>query len=986
VSEGQDWARLDRLLEGALEQPRERREAWLVEACPDDEGLRARVASLVQLAQEDGDGLTPGGGLKGSIWDSVAGELDREGGLSIVPGSRLGPYEIRGVLGAGGMGRVYRAYDPGLDRDVAIKALFRDLTTEETSLRRFEREAKLLATLSHPNIASIYGFHVFDGRPYLVLELVEGETLDEILARQALPWERAVPITRQVAEALEEAHGKGIVHRDLKPSNVKVSRGGRVKVLDFGIARRLGPRANGGVASATLTQEGAVLGTAAYMSPEQARGEAVDERTDVWALGCLLYEMLAGRRAFEGRTVSDLLASVLRDEVDRGALPPQTPAALVRLLQRCLRKDPRRRFQHVGDVRLELEELEGGLETTEGGARAERRRSHLGVWLPWAVAALGGLAAIAAFLSRPPVPGGPASEPGLRQFVLDLPSGVTMARGDYASPVALSPDGSTIVLLGEEAGVGRLFHRRLEELDWTALPETEGAWQPFFSADGREVGFFAQRMLRRVALDGTTPVSVTEVGRNPRGATWTPDGTIVYGPSQTSGLLRVDARGGTPRPLTELDSTTDERSHRWPQVLPDGRSVLFTVDFMDSTFDDAALELVSLETGERRTVLEGGAHGRYVPSGHIVYARGGRLFAVPFDAARGRVTGTPVLVLDGIAYDLRNGGTKLAVANDGSIAYVPGMSGSVDRHLVWVDVEGRREPATRQPRRLLDPRLSPDGERVAIRIGDPAASDLWTLDLATGTVAQVTFGLHAFRPTWTPDGRSLTVGVSETTGWRLVTVDAKGQGNEVALHESPNRLYPGTWSPDGRTLVFEERDEESGWDILALEVDAEGRPVGEPRPLVATPANETNPALSPDGSSLAYESDEQDGLVEIYVRPYGRPGESVKITTGGGRWPRWGRRGELFYWSSFTREMHRVTHHTEGRRFVVSAEETVWSADDEPLDVPLSEFLGRGFDLDPRGPRFLMLVPEAAQEAPAPRIILAQNWVRELLTRGIPAR
>jgi serine/threonine-protein kinase len=985
VSEERDWARLDRLLEGALEQPREQRGAWLAEACPGDAALRARVASLVELAEDDGDALTPGGGLKGSVWDSVAGELDGDGGMSIMPGSRLGPYEIRGVLGAGGMGRVYRAYDPGLDRDVAIKALFRDLSGEETNLRRFEREAKLLATLSHPNIASIYGFHILDDRPYLVLELVEGETLDEILTGGALPWDRAVPIARQVAEALEEAHGKGIVHRDLKPSNVKVGRDGRVKVLDFGIARRVGPRANDEMASVTLTQEGAILGTAPYMSPEQARGEAVDERADIWALGCLLYEMLTGRRAFTGRTVSDLLASVLRDEVDCDAVPPETPAALRLLLQRCLRKDPHRRFQHVGDARLELEEIETGTETPERG-RLEERRDRVWAALPWAVAVLAGLAAIAAFVMRPPARTGPSLERGVRQFVLDLPPGVGLPRGDYASPVALSPDETTIILLGEEDDTERLFRRRLDHLEWTALPETDGAWQPFFSADGKEVGFFAQRKLNRVALDGTTPVTVTEVGRNPRGATWTPDGTIVYSPSQTSGLLRVDARGGIPRPLTELDNSTDERSHRWPQALPDGKTVLFTVDFMDSTFDDAALELVSLETGERRTLLEGGAHGRYVPSGHIVYARRGQLFAVPFDLARARVTGTPILVLDGIAYDLRNGGTKLAVSGGGSIAYVPGVSGSADRRLVWLDAEGGREPVTGDLRRFLDPRLSPDGRRVAIRIGDPAASDVWTLDLPTGTLAQVTFGLRAFRPTWTPDGRSLTVGVSEAAGWRLMTVGADGQGDAITLRESRNRLYPGTWSPDGRTLLFEERDEESGWDIHTLEVDAAGQPIGEPQALVATPANETNPALSADAGYLAYESDEQEGLVGVYVRPFGRPGANVKVSTGGGRWPRWGRGGQLFYWSSFNRQMRRVAYRVEGGRFVVTARELVWAGADHPVDVPLSEFLGRGFDLDPQGLRFLMLVPAEGEEPPTPRIVFAQDWVQGLTARQAPAR
>ena len=990
MAEERDWARLDELLDGALEQPTERRAAWLAEACSDDDALRARVESLLKLAEEDGDGLSPGGGLQGAVWDDLAESLGSDSAPSIAPGSRLGPYEIRGVLGAGGMSRVYRAYDPGLDRDVAIKALFRDLSAEEKSLRRFEREAKFLATLSHPNIASIYGFHVFDERPYLVLELVEGETLDEILARGPLPQDAAVRITRQVTEALEEAHNKGIVHRDLKPSNVKITPEGRVKVLDFGIARRVAPRAGAHIsATATLTHAGTILGTAPYMSPEQARGEPADERTDIWALGCMLYEMLTGRRAYTGRTVSDLLASVLRDEVDFQSLPPETGGAVRRLLRRCLRKDPRSRFQHVGDVRVELEDIETDSETAQGTTPADGWRRRGPTALPWALAALFGVAAVGAIVLRPAAQTVRPTQSSSRRFVLDLPPGAQMPKGDYASPVALSPDGRTVVVLAEEDGNegAELYRRSLGRLDWGALPGTRGAWQPFFSADGQQVGFFAQGQLKRVALDGTPPVAVTDVGRNPRGATWTPNGTIVFGPSQTSGLMRVDARGGTAQWLTRIDGSTDERSHRWPHALPDGRTILFTVDFMDGTFDDAQIEAVSLETGERHTVLRGGAHGRYVPSGHLLYANRGQLWAVPFDDARARVTGTPVLVLDGIAYDLRNGGTKVSVAGDGTLAYVPGQSTSRDRHLVWVDALGQREPLTRDERRFHDPRLSPDGRRVAVRIGEPGASDVWVLDVDTATLAQVTFDLPAFRPSWTPDGSSLTLGVSGAAGWKLVTVDADGEGDVVTLRESTNRLYPCAWSPDGSTLVHQVRRDSSGWDIESLEVDASGHPVGNPAPVAATDANETNGALSPDGRFLAYESDEQEGLVAIYVQPFGRPGAKVKASTGGGRWPHWGHRGQLYYWSSFTQQMRRVTHRIEGNRFVVTAQELVWSATDSPLEVPLSDFQGRGFDLDPRGQRFLMLESAAPAARPGPpRIVLAQGWAGELFRRDQGSR
>jgi hypothetical protein len=925
------------------------------------------------------DDLVPSGGLRGAVWEEVAQDLDEAPGGEMPSGTRLGPYEIRGLLGTGGMGRVYRAHDTVLGRSVAIKALAADLTDDETTLRRFEREARLLADVSHPNIASVHGLHRFEGLPYLVMELVEGATLDERIGRGRLPPAEAVALARQVAEALEEAHGKGIVHRDLKPSNVKIGKSGRVKVLDFGLARRV-PSGSGGETSLSgnLTQEGTILGTVPYMSPEQARGEDVDTRSDVWALGCLLFEMLSGTRPFKGRTVTELLASVLRDDIDLDRLPADTPSELRRLVRRCLTRDVRHRIQHVGDVRLELEEIESG---AEGRDRQGRPALRAGALVAWAVTALAVVAASWALL-RPAASGArEASSP--RRFVLDLPDGVSLPRGDYASPVALSPDGTDLVLLGEgPPGEGRLYRRRLDGLEWVAIPGTEGAWQPFFSPDGRAVGFFAERRLKRIALDGTAPATVAEIGSNPRGASWAPDGTIVLGPSQTSGLVRVDARGGAPTPLTELDAGAGERSHRWPQVLPGGRFVLFTIDYEETTFDDAALAVVSLDTGERRIVLRGGAHGRWVAGGHLVYARGGRLFAVPFDADRLVVTGTPVQVLDGVAYDLRNGGTRIAVAGDGTLAYVPGLPGSLERRLVWVDAGGTREAVTAEPRRFLDPRLSPDRRRVAVRIGEPARSDLWTLDLASGTLSQVTTGRACFRPVWTPDGTGLTVGVHEDDRWRILTLRPDGSSPGVTLVEAAHRLYPGAWSTDGRVLVYQERTDDAGWNVATVEVDGSGRPAGAPQTLLGTPANETNPALSRDGRLLAWESDEMDGLVAVYVRPFGRPGASVKASSGGGRWPQWGRDGELYYWSSFTRRMIRVRHHVEGGRLVIDGEDLLWTAAGGPVEVPVSEHLGFGFDLDPARSRFLMMESAAAAAHPVtPEVVLALGWGEALQTR-----
>ncbi|MCB1007325.1 MAG: serine/threonine protein kinase, partial [Acidobacteria bacterium] len=744
---GGDFERVDRLLEEALELPPEEREEWLENACGGDESLRARVGELLELSHREDDLLTPGGGLAGPVADALEKTLERQLERPLEPGSRLGPFEVRELLGVGGMGRVYLAHDPKLARNVAIKALSGGLSSDPSALRRFEREARVLATLSHPNIASIYDLEVLEGSPFLILEYVEGETLDEMLQRQLPRTGQVIDISLQILAALEEAHSKGIVHRDLKPSNVKIDRAGRVKVLDFGLARRIDVRGPGERGSGSVTGSGLVLGTAPYMSPEQARGDEVDARTDIWSFGCLLFELLTGRRAFQGRTVSDLLASVLRDPVDIDSLPPRTPEELHRILRRCLQKDPQRRFQHVGDIRVELAELRERREPVSASRRpvsgASRTTANP---LPWAIAAAAVVALVGVLLWRSSAAPGAAGGIGVQQFVLGPPPGLELPSGDYAPPMTLAPDGGAVALMAASGEEVNLYYRTLERLEWIRLPGTRGAWQPFFSSDGRDIGFFASGRLQRVALDGTQPTSLAQVGANPRGATWTGDGRIVFGASQTSALSIVDARGGTPTPFTQLDEGAGERSHRWPQALPGGEWVLFTIDYRETTFDDAALAIASLETRERRTVLRGGSHGRYLPSGHLLFARQGSLHAVPFDLASGRVTGTPRVVLEGVAYDLRNGGSKFAVADDGSLAYVPDPLQSDEHRLVWRGVDGRREVITEESRRYHDPALDPAGRRVALRVGDPMSSDVWTLDLASGTLAQVTFGLRAFRP------------------------------------------------------------------------------------------------------------------------------------------------------------------------------------------------------------------------------------------------
>ena len=857
------------------------------------------------------------------------------------------------------MGRVYRALDPTLDREVAIKAVAHDFRDDAGSLRRFEREAKLLATLNHPNVAAIYGYELIDGSPYLVLELVLGETLAERLERGPLPLDEALAVAVQIAEALQEAHRKGVVHRDLKPANVKLTEGGRVKVLDFGIAKPVT-----GLTEETITATGAIdpttipgtlVGTAAYMSPEQVRGLSVDARSDMWAFGCLLYEMLTGRRAFGGSSAPDVLAAVLRDEVDVKALPTDTPAGVRRLLRLCFQKDPRDRLQDAGDARLEL--TEAAMEEPP----PEPARPH---WLRLLVPALLGLAVAGLVLVLAwslLLRSGEKAPARVVRLSLDLPADLSLA-DDYAAPFALSPDGMRMALVARRGETSQLFLRTLDDVAVTPVPGTAGAWQPVFAPDGRSLAFFADRKLKSVSLDGGGVSTLAEIGGNLRGASWGEDGTIVLAPNQTSGLSRVEARGGTLRPLTRLDESVGEYSHRWPQVLPGGRLVLFTVAFEEGSYDEARLDVVSMATGERRHVASGAAHGRYLPSGHLVYVRGGRLFAAAFDLERLEIRGRPEVVVEGLRYDPQNGGTHLAVSAAGTLVYSPALPTSSERTLAFVDGAGRTASLSDPPRSFREPRLSPDGRRVAVVIGRGAESDLWVLDLASGTLSRLTFGTEPHRPVWTPDGTGITFGAVSATGFRIATVRPGVPMTPETLLESDHRLHPCAWSPDGRFLVFEERVKGAGWDLHAADVAPSGKMTGR-RPLLATRFHEQNAALSPDGRFMAYESDELDGIFEIYVRALREGAAPVRVSTTGGRMPRFSSGGRLYYWHSFGGGLRKVQHHVEGDRFVVDKVASVWEGAEGGERVVTRRFdvtTSSGYDVDASGQRFLMLERSAA--------------------------
>jgi len=649
--------------------------------------------------------------------------------VTLSTGTRLGPYEILAAIGAGGMGEVYRARDTKLGRDVAIKVLPEAFARDPERLARFEREARVLASLNHPNIAAIYGFEQSDGIPFLVLEYVPGETL-----RGPLPVSEALRIAGQIAEALENAHEKAFVHRDLKPANIKVTPEGKVKVLDFGLAKAFTEETVGSdpsqspTISAGPTRTGMILGTAAYMSPEQARAKPVDKRTDIWAFGCVLYETLAGRQVFPANSVADAMTAILGRDPDWQALPLATPPKIRDLLHRCLQKELNRRLRDIGDARIEIEE-------TLAGAVAVPQTTKPPGAARWRPVAIGVCAAVAIGVALwAPWRGDSAPRAVIRTAVVLPPS--DRFRTEAQPAVAISPDGARLVYSASRGGRTQLYFRQLDQFEVTPIAGTEDAGGPFLSPDGEWVGFFAGGKLKKVALRGGPPVTLCDAP-NGRGASWGPDGQIVFTPAASLGigLWRVSASGSevTPQPLTTPDAKKGEASHRWPYILPGGESVLFT-SWGGGAFDASRLAVLSLKTGERRVLLEGGHSAHYASSGHLVFMRAGGLWAAPFDLARLQVTGPHSPMLNRVVTAAATGAGHYSFAANGTLVYIPGGAES-GSSLLWVDRKGVSRPLTQARRVYMFPRLSPDGGLLAVTIIEGANTDIWVYDLGRDTTA-----------------------------------------------------------------------------------------------------------------------------------------------------------------------------------------------------------------------------------------------------------
>ena len=871
--------------------------------------------------------------------------------MALESGTRLGHYEILAPLGVGGMGEVYRAHDTKLGRDVAIKVLHEAFSRDKERLARFEREARLLAQLNHANIATLYGLEESDGQPFLVMELVEGETLAERIARGPIPLDEAIPLFIEIADGLEAAHEKGIIHRDLKPANIKISPDGKPKILDFGLAKAFAleddPAAEMSQ-SPTLTRGtalGVIMGTAAYMSPEQARGKKLDKRTDVWAFACCLYEALTGRKVFEAEDVSLTLAEVMKSELQWDALPSDVPPLLLVFLKRCLDKDPKHRLRDIGDVRLAME---GAFESDASQARPVSQPVGMAAAAALTLSVITGLAVWSLSQSDPtPRP--------VARFSLSLPPGVSLT-GTGRNVLALSSDGTRLVYSANE----QLYLRALDQTEATPVRGTEGgARSPFFSPDGEWVGFWVAGELKKVAIRGGAPVRLCEA-QNPYGASWSADDTILFG--QRRGILSVSANGGTPEVIILLEGAA-EVGHG-PHILPGQKTVLFTLgDGLN--WNDAQIVVHSLETGERKVLIAGGRDARYLATGHLVYVLEGTLLAVPFDAGRLEVTGGPVPVVEGIRTPVTaSGAAQLSLSETGSLVYV--VAGRrEERTLVWVDRQGKEEALTAEPRAYVYPRLSPDGSRLALEVRDQE-TDIWVWDFVPGTLTRITFGRSRdLYPIWTPDGASVAFASNRNGVYDLYSKAADGTGAVERLTENLNRDSPNAFTPDGSQLVFGSvSGTQEGWDLRVLSLG------GSSEPLLATEFNERNAELSPDGQWLAYESN-ASGQYEIYVRPFPNVDEGQRlISRDGGTRPLWAPDGRELFYLSRGGELMAVRVQTEPS-FAPGNAQVVFGG------RTLAPALGHSYDISPDGKRFLM-IKEPTRDASSTEIILVQNWFQEL--------
>jgi tRNA A-37 threonylcarbamoyl transferase component Bud32 len=802
--------------------------------------------------------------------------------VKLTSGRTLSHYSLIEEIGRGAMGEVYRAKDTKLGREVAIKVLPEHFAQDEERLRRFQREATSLASLNHPNVAQIFGVDREGDVCFLVLELVPGESLEERLKRGPLPIDEAIDVCRQIAEGLEAAHEAGVIHRDLKPANVRLTPDGNVKLLDFGLAKpaRDSGDAQSSTDSVLSTEAGRLLGTPTYMAPEQARGKSIDKRVDVWAFGCVLFECLTAKRAFEGETLTDVFAAVIERQPDWAKLPPATPARVRELLERCFAKDPRDRLRDVGEARVLLSSRSAAL-TATGAAPRARMLALAAVGI---ASALLGAAAVR-FLSSPTS----IETVRVRRFEVQGVHSVGF------SPIAFSPDGQWLACCSAEGSKRPVLLRRLDGFECRPIADSDGGMSPMFAPDSAAVAFYVQgRGLLRVGLEPGAAVQTITADATPGQGTWGPDGTLVFTGGQRNGtrwpgLMRVRAEGGTPEVLTTVDTAKGERLHHWPRFLPGGEAMLLTVELEDHF----RVEALTLATGERHMIVDHGTSASYLPTGHLVYGNFARkeLLVAPFDARAVRLTGPAVVAVSGVA-SLSLGTMGYAVADDGTLAYDPDGHGDADSRLVWFDRSGTRSKLDDEIADWVQPRLSPDGKRLLVRKAASPACSLWAEDLERGVKTRLPIDLDTHEPLWSADGTKIFFDAAGAARAGVFHVPSDGSAPpELLVEAREHKLLAHSLSPDGRFLALtSNEDAATAPDIEILDLQTRKR-----SSFLKTKSAESSPAFSPDGRTLAYSSNET-GDAEIYLRPFPGPGAVVRVSTAGGSFPRWARNGrELFF-------------------------------------------------------------------------------------------
>jgi Tol biopolymer transport system component len=892
--------------------------------------------------------------------------------------SVIAHYRITAKLGEGGMGEVWRAVDTKLGREVAIKILPDSFAQDPDRLARFTREAHVLASLNHPNIAAIYGVE----DQALVMELVEGPTLTERIAQGPMPLAEALPIARQIAEALEYAHERGVVHRDLKPANIKVTPEGRVKVLDFGLAKAMTSEAPAAgqaaspMSSPTVTIRagasvvGTILGTAAYMSPEQARGQVVDKRSDIWSFGVVLFEMLTGRHAFKGETISDTLAAVLKTDPDWANLPADTPASVRALLRRCLERDRKKRLRDIGDAFLGEVEQPRVL----SGPPAEERRPRL---LYWVAAAATASTLALLLLARIHLREQP--QPGVQLSLAPPEKTVFTHVQAQAGGFAISPDGRALAFVATQEGRTLLWVQRLDSSTAHPLAGTENAYYPFWSPDNRFLGFFAGNQLKKIEVAGGPPQVICDVALS-RGGSWNQEGTIVFSGIDRT-VYRVPAAGGQPAKLTTLDPAYQENAHYWPEFLPDGRHFLY---FVRSGLRGAnAICVGSVDgqpgTGRRIEVVKAATNAKYVPppdgaiwrsAGWLLFLRETTLFAQRFDAARLALDGEPVPVAERVGYEPSIAFADFSTSRDGVLVYSHG--GSQYARLTWMGRDGKQSPAVAHAGYYLGPRLSPDATMAAATMAEPQTGnlDIWQIDLLHDISTRCTFDPAAdIMPIWSPDGKQIAFSSRREGLSRLYIKTASGTANEELIASPSGQSqtqYLCDWSRDGRSILYEEAGGATGFDLWVLPMIGGASEARKPIPFLQTAFNETQGQFSPDGRWIAYTSDES-GRNEVYVRSFPGASSKFQISNNGGSEPRWRRDGKEMYYLA-----------TDGKLMAATVKSTAATFEREP-PKPLFEAhwpSGSGiyftYDLTSDGQRFLGAV--LAEAETTRNLTVVTNW------------